>query len=61
MRIEGYDWNGRLTKRFEVISAQRVDGQWFLKSMRVETFDPDTRKITDRTYLEVLPPSATPG
>ncbi len=57
LRIEGYDWKGNLSKRFEVISAQRIDGQWFLKSMRVETFDPETKKITDRTYLDVLPPS----
>src|SRR5438132_9860193 len=25
MRMEGYDWNGKLAKRFEVISAQKID------------------------------------
>ena len=54
LRVEGYDWDGKLTKRFEVVSAQRIEGQWFLKSMRVETFDADTRKVIDRTYLDVL-------
>lgn len=54
LRVEGYDWEGKLIKRFEVVSAQRIDGQWFLKSMRVETFDPETRKVSDRTYLDVL-------
>lgn len=54
LRVEGYDWNGKLTKKFEVVSAQKIEGQWFLKSMRVETFDPDTRKVIDRTYLDVL-------
>jgi len=54
LRVEGYDWEGKLIKRFEVVSAQRIDGQWFLKSMRVETFDPETRRVSDRTYLDVL-------
>jgi hypothetical protein len=34
MRMEGYDWNGKLAKRFEVISAQKIDDRWFLKQMR---------------------------
>ena len=36
------------------VSAQKIDGQWMLKQMRVETLDPQTRKILNRTYLEVL-------
>jgi len=54
LRIEGYDTNGRLVKRFEVISAQKIDDQWMLKQMRVERIDPDSRKTTGITYLEVL-------
>jgi hypothetical protein len=54
LRIEGYDPTGRLVKRFEVISAQKIDGQWMLKQMRVERIDPETRKTTGITYLEVL-------
>lgn len=53
LRVEGFDWEGRLIKRFEVVSVQRIEGQYFLRSMRVETFDPITRKVTDRTYLDV--------
>jgi hypothetical protein len=53
LRVEGYDWEGRLLKRFEVVSAQKIEEQWFLRTMRVETFDPATRKVTDRTYLDV--------
>jgi hypothetical protein len=41
-------------KRFEVVSAQKIDGQWMLKQMRVERIDPETRKTTGITYLEVL-------
>jgi hypothetical protein len=54
LRIEGYDTTGRLVKRFEVVSAQKIDGQWMLKQMRVERIDPETRKTTGITYLEVL-------
>lgn len=54
LRIEGYDRDGKLIRRFEVISAQKIDGQWMLKQMRVETLDPATKKVTNRTYLEVL-------
>jgi len=54
LRVEGYDLKGRLVRRFEIVSAQKLEGQWMLKQMRIETFDPDTKKTTARTYLEVL-------
>jgi negative regulator of sigma E activity len=54
LRIEGYDREGKLAKRFEVVSAQKIDGQWMLKQMRVERIDPATRKTSGITYLEVL-------
>jgi len=53
MRMEGYDWNGQLAKRFEVVSAQKIDNRWFLKQMRVEELQPGTNKVQSRTYLEI--------
>jgi outer membrane lipoprotein-sorting protein len=53
MRMEGYDWNGQLAKRFEVVSAQKIDNRWFLKQMRVEELQPGTNKVPSRTYLEI--------
>ena len=53
MEMEGSDWNGQLVKRFKVISAQKIDGRWFLKQMRVEELDPSTHKVLSRTYLEI--------
>ncbi len=67
MRMEGYDWNGQLAKRFEVISAQKIElakrfevvsaqkinNRWFLKQMRVEELQPGTSKVQSRTYLEI--------
>jgi hypothetical protein len=53
MRMEGYDRDGRMVKRFEVVSAQKIEGRWFLKQMRVEAIDPRSHRVTARTYLEI--------
>ena len=53
MRMEGYDWNAKLIKRFEVVSAQKIDGRWFLKQMRVEQVQPGTNHVQARAYLEI--------
>jgi Outer membrane lipoprotein-sorting protein len=53
MRLEGYDWKGRLVKRFEVVSAQKIDDRWFLKQMRIEQLQPGTNHVVARTYLEI--------
>jgi hypothetical protein len=51
--MEGYDWSGRLAKRFEVVSVQKIEGRYFLKQMRIESIQPDTGKVQSRTYLEI--------
>jgi len=53
MRMEGYDWNAQLIKRFEVVSAQKIEGRWFLKQMRVEQLQPGTNHVEARAYLEI--------
>ena len=53
MRMEGYDCDTKLVKRFEVESAQKIEGHWFLKQMRIEEFQPGTMKVMSRTYLEI--------
>jgi len=53
MRMDAFDWNAKLSKRFEVISAQKIDDRWFLKEMRIEDFDPATGKVKTRTYLDI--------
>ena len=53
MRMEGYDWDAKLIKRFEVVSAQKIEGRWFLKQMRVEQFQPGTNHIDARAYVEI--------
>jgi len=53
MRMEGYDSAGKLIKRFEVVSAQKIEDRWYLKQMRVEQIDPKSNKVTARSYLEI--------
>ena len=53
MRMESYDWNAQLVKRFEVVSAQKIEGRWFLKQMRVEQLQPGTNHVQARAYVEI--------
>ncbi|PYK24769.1 MAG: hypothetical protein DME59_12210 [Verrucomicrobia bacterium] len=53
MRMEGYDWNAQLIKRFEVVSAQKIERRWFLKQMRVEQLQSGTNHVEARAYLEI--------
>jgi len=53
MRMEGFDSNAQLAKRFEVVSAQKIEKRWFLKQMRVEELQPGTSHVQTRTYLEI--------
>jgi len=53
MRMEGYDPSGKLKKRFEVVSAQKIEDRWYLKQMRVEAIDSQSARVTRRTYLEI--------
>lgn len=54
LRIEGYDKKGLLLRRFEIVSAQKLDGLWMLRQMRIERFLPGDSSPKSRAYLEVL-------
>jgi hypothetical protein len=53
LRMEGFNRDKNLIKRFEVISAQKIDDLWMLKEMRIESFDPQTHTLTQRRYLTI--------
>ncbi|HYY27687.1 MAG TPA: outer membrane lipoprotein-sorting protein [Chthoniobacterales bacterium] len=55
IKAEGYDWQGKLIKRFEIISAQQIEGKTIFKQLRIERLDPQTGKVVSRTYLELEP------
>lgn len=53
LKIEGYDAEGRLTKRFEVKGVQRDgDGGWVPEWVKVKTYDPKTGKRLSGTDME---------
>jgi hypothetical protein len=53
MRMEGFNRIAQPVKRFEVVSAQKIGGRWFLKQMRIEELQPGTDHVQARTYLEI--------
>jgi hypothetical protein len=53
LRAEAFDARGRVVKKFEVISGQKIEGKWFLKQMRIERYDPASGQLASRTYLEI--------
>ena len=55
IKAEGFDWQGKLVKRFEIISGQRVEEKTIFKQIRIERIDADTGKVVSRTYLELDP------
>ena len=55
IKAEGFDWQGRLVKRFEIISAQKVEGKTIFKQIRIERISAETGKVVSRTYMELNP------
>jgi Outer membrane lipoprotein-sorting protein len=53
LRAEAFNSKGKLAKRFEVISGQKVEDKWIPKQVRVQLYNPDTGKQESRTYLEI--------
>jgi hypothetical protein len=55
IKAEGYNWQGKPIKRFEVISGQQIEGKTIFKQIRIERLDPQSGKVVSRTYLELDP------
>ncbi len=53
LRADGYGWDGKLIKRFDVRSVQKVEGVWLLKQMRIERFEDGKSRDKTPTYLEI--------
>jgi len=52
-RMDAYDPKANLVKRFQVISVQKAKDITILKEMRIEAFDPGTKKAVNRTYMKL--------
>ena len=50
-KMEAYDLQGKLAKRFEVAKIQKVDGATILKEMKIESYSPGSSKSDGRTYM----------
>ena len=57
IKAEGFNWQGKVVKRFEVISGQQIEGKTIFKQIRIERLDPQNGKVVSRTYLELDPAS----
>jgi hypothetical protein len=55
IKAEGFDWQGRLSKRFEIISGQTIEGKTIFKQIRIERISAETGKVVSRTYMELNP------
>jgi hypothetical protein len=53
IKAEGYNWQGKAIKRFEVISGQQIEGKTIFKQIRIERLDPQNGKVISRSYLEL--------
>ena len=53
IKAEGYDWLGKASKRFDLLSAQQIEGKTIFKQIRIERLDPKDGKVRSRTYLEL--------
>lgn len=53
IKAEGFDWQAKLVKRFEIISGQKVEGKTIFKQIRTERIRPENGKVLSRTYLEL--------
>ncbi len=50
-RMQAYDFQGKMVKKFEVVKIQKIDGKTILKEMKVEQYDPASGKRTGQTYM----------
>lgn len=50
-KMEAFDFNSKVVKRFEVTKVQKVDGATTLKEMKIESFNPLDNSRKGRTYM----------
>ena len=54
MRVQSYDWNGKLIKVCAVTSGQKLkSGITILKTMEVTKYKPGSRDVESQTVMEI--------
>jgi len=61
MQVNGYDAEGRAIKQFQISDLMKVGDSYTLRRMRVNTYEPVSRKILGITYVEFEKPKAAAG
>ncbi len=56
-KMEGFDMQGHLLRRYKINSVQKVGEAHLPKEMRIESFDPQTNKRIGRTYMNFDKPT----
>ena len=57
-KMEAYNRQGQMVKRFEVtnVQKQKLDNSTILETMKIESYDPGTKKPNGRTYMKLDTP-----
>jgi outer membrane lipoprotein-sorting protein len=56
MRMQAYDWNGKIVKSCTVTAGMKIEGATVLKSMEVIRYVPGTKKVAGQTTFELKKP-----
>ncbi len=56
MRMQAYDWNGKIIKSCTVTAGMKINGATVLKSMEVVRFVPGSKKVAGETTFELKKP-----
>ena len=53
VKMDGYNWDGKICKRFQVVRVKKIQDYWSLGQLRVETINPENEKVLSRTYMTI--------
>lgn len=55
-KMEAYDFNSKMVKRYQVTKVQKLDKATVLKELKIETFNPFNGDLKGRTYMTMEDP-----
>lgn len=55
-KMQAFDWNSKVVKRYQVTKVQKVEGATTLKELRIESINPSSGDVIGRTYMTLEDP-----
>lgn len=55
-KMQAFDWNSKIVKRYQVTKVQKVEGATTLKELRIESVNPANGDVIGRTYMTLEDP-----